>query len=103
MPVSETALVGRLGISASLVSAALAGLEAAGLLQMRVQGSEKSYAYITQSDSLEATIARVADAYRDDPIPIIKLMSANAIERLRKAALRTFADAFLLRRDKNRG
>jgi DNA-binding MarR family transcriptional regulator len=101
-PTGET-LTARLGIPASLVTAALDGLESAGFVEARTQGIEKRYVYVIQSDNVEATISRLADAYRENPIPIVKLMSANAIQRLRTSALRTFADAFILRKDKNRG
>jgi len=75
----------------------------ASFVKSRAQGAEKQHAYVCQSEAVEATIDRLAAAYRENPIPIIKLMSANAIERLRTAALRTFADAFILRKDKNGG
>jgi predicted transcriptional regulator len=93
----------RLHIPASLLQAALDGLESAGFLQVQQQSGAKRHAYLCQSDTVEATIDRLAAAYRENPIPIIKLMSANAIERLRTSALRTFADAFILKKDKDRG
>jgi hypothetical protein len=100
---TEETLSARLNMVSSLVGAALDGLKSAGFVEARVHGSEKHYAYLGQSDNVEATIDRLAAAYREYPIPIIKLMSANAIERLRTSALRTFADAFILRKDKDRG
>jgi hypothetical protein len=100
---TEETLSPRLHLAASLVRAALDGLDSAGFVEARVHGSERRYSYLCQNDNVEATIGRLAAAYREYPIPIIKLMSANAIERLRTAALRTFADAFILRKDKNRG
>lgn len=100
---TEEALCARLRLTSSPVRAALDGLEAARLVEVRLLGSERQYAYLCQSDAVEATISRLAASYREYPIPIIKLMSANAIERLRTAALHTFADAFIVRKDKNRG
>lgn len=100
---TEEALSARLHLASSLVGAALERLKAAGFLEEHRHGSERRYAYLGQSDTLEATINRLAAAYREYPIPIIKLMSANAIERLRTSALRTFADAFILKKDKDRG
>jgi len=100
---TQEMLSSRTHMAASLVQGALKGLESAGLVDARGHASETRYTYRRQHDSVEVTINRLATAYREYPIPIIKLMSANAIERLRTAALRTFADAFILGKDKNRG
>jgi DNA-binding transcriptional ArsR family regulator len=100
---TEETLGGRLSMASSLVRAALDGLEAAGLVKAQVDSGTKRYSYLCQNDTVEGSISRLATTYREHPISIIKLMSANSIERLRTAALRTFADAFILRKDKNRG
>ena len=100
---TEEGLSRRLRIPASLIGAALAHLEHAGYVSITTPDAEKRYSYLAQNDELEATMARLAQTYREQPMPIIKLMSANAIERVRTAALRTFADAFILRKDKPRG
>jgi predicted transcriptional regulator len=100
---SEEALSGRLRISTSLVSQALAGLRSGGFVAASANQGESRYTYVPQSDTVETSIDRLSTAYREQPMPIIKLMSSNAIERMRTAALRTFADAFLLRKDKDRG
>jgi len=49
------------------------------------------------------TLARLVEVYEEQPIEIIKLMSTNAIERVRTAALRAFADAFVLHKGKDNG
>ena len=100
---TEETLSVRLRLALSLVGAALDRLKLAGFVEAQAHGNERRYAYLPQRDSVEATINRLAAAYREYPIPIIKLMSANAIERLRTSALRTFADAFILKKDKDRG
>jgi hypothetical protein len=48
-----------------------------------------------------AAIGELALAYERNPVPIIKLMSANAIERVRNAAIHRFADAFVIGRKKD--
>ncbi len=100
---TEEEMRARLAVSATLVAEALAGLQSRGFVAARPQSAEKCYCYVTQSGAVEATIGRLELAYRQHPIPIVKLMSANAIERVRTAALRTFADAFIIKKDKNRG
>lgn len=100
---TEEGLSARLRIGSALVRTALNRLESAGFVAARMHDGEQRYAYLCQGDNVEATISRLAMAYREYPIPIIKLMSANSIERLRTSALRTFAEAFVLRKDKDRG
>ena len=88
-------LAGRLRVRAELIDTALAGLEAAGLIEA-MRGSPARFVYRPASPGLDATVGRLERAYAERPILVIKLMSANAIERLRTAALHTFADAFVL-------
>jgi hypothetical protein len=95
------ALSARLAIPAPLVSLALDGLRSSGLVETQTRAGNKHHAYVVQSDRVEATVGRLIQAYRENPIPIIKQMSANAIERVRAGALSTFADAFILRKGKN--
>ena len=102
-PWTVEALSARLRIPASLVLLALDGLQRIGFVAARPLGAEKQYAYIAQNSGGEATLERLVQAYREHPIPILKQMSANAIERVRTAALRAFADAFILRKDKKDG
>lgn len=100
---TEEALCERLSINPASLRGAVEGLQSGHFLATRAQGGESYYSYLPQREDVEATIGRLAATYREYPIPIIKHMSANAIERLRSAALRTFADAFILRKDKDRG
>jgi hypothetical protein len=88
-------LAERLRVQAVLIDTALAGLEASGLVQ-RAGAAPARYAYRPASTGLDCAVDRLGQAYAERPILVIKLMSANAIERLRTAALHTFADAFVL-------
>jgi predicted transcriptional regulator len=97
------ALSSQLHIHSSLVQAAVEALQSSGFLEARRHGGETRHAYHSQSEAVEATIGRLAVAYRETPIPIIKLMSANSIDRMRTAAMRAFADAFILRKDTDNG
>jgi len=102
-PWTVEALSARLRIPASLVLLALDELQTAGFVTARALGAEKQYTYVAQGSHVEATLERLARAYHEHPIPILKQMSANAIQRVRTAALRTFSDAFILRKDKKDG
>jgi DNA-binding IclR family transcriptional regulator len=91
------ALTERLHISASLIIPALALLKASGLIA--TTSTAGRFAYRPTSSDLDAAAARLEREYAERPIGIIQSMSANAIERVRTAALRTFADAFVLRKN----
>ncbi len=96
-------LAARLRVRAELVETALARLEASGLVDSTGVAPTR-FAYRPSSAGLDATVGRLQSGYAERPILIIQLMSANAIERLRTAALHTFADAFVLnKKDKDRG
>lgn len=100
---TQDALSARLGVPGSLMFEALTGLQSGGFLGMDTESGQKKYRYRIQSDKREATIGRLNRFYKEQPMLVMKLMSANAIERVRTAALRTFSDAFILRKDKNDG
>jgi hypothetical protein len=96
-------LAARLRVRAELVEAALAGLKAGGLVEA-TGAAPMRFAYRPASSGLDAAASRLEREYAERPILIIQLMSANAIERLRTAALHTFADAFVLKKkDNDRG
>ena len=61
------------------------------------------YTYADEDSARDAIIGSLERLYRDEPIQIMQLMSANAIERLRTSTIRAFADAFVVRKDKGRG
>jgi len=54
-------------------------------------------------EGLREQFERVLARYRAEPMSVLMLLSANAIERVRNAALRTFADAFRLGGPKSNG
>jgi len=93
-------LAARLRVGAELIEPALAALKLSGLVE--ITGTAPSrFAYRPASPGLDAATGRLEREYAERPILIIQLMSANAIERLRTAALHTFADAFVLKKDKH--
>lgn len=72
-------------------------LQGLGLLEAR--GAEFSYTV----SPMEETIARLEEACRESRLEVMKLMSENSVERVRSAAARALADAFILRRGKKDG
>jgi predicted ArsR family transcriptional regulator len=92
------ALAARLHIREELVAAALEALETGGLVAVTGAAPEVRFAYRPASSGIDAAAGGLQREYAERPIRIIQLMSANAIDRVRTAALHTFADAFVLKK-----
>jgi predicted ArsR family transcriptional regulator len=100
---TSEALAARLRVRPELIAAALANLKAGGMVEA-TGVTPTRFVYRPSSSGIDAAVGRLQREYTERPILIIQLMSANAIERLRTAALQTFADAFVLsKKDKDRG
>lgn len=98
------ALAARLHVREELIGSAVERLESGGWVATVSGVGAVRYAYRPGSSGLDAAAGRLEREYAEQPIRIIQLMSANAIERVRTAALHTFADAFVLNnKDKDRG
>lgn len=93
----------RFKIRAPVIDDALASLVRARLVSTTQQNVLTSYKYADEDLVRDALVASLERTYRDEPIQVMQLMSANAIERLRSGAIRAFADAFVFRNDKGRG
>lgn len=96
-------LCARLNIRPPLLDDALASLVRARLTSTTDRNAHMLYTYADEHFIQDAMVGRLECAYRDNPIEIMQLMSANAIERLRTSTIRAFADAFVVRKDKGRG
>lgn len=96
-----TGLAARLQLRDELIGSALEGLRTAGLVTITEGAPAPRFAYRPASPGLDAAAGRLDREYAERPIRIIRLMSANAIERLRTAALHTFADSFVLKKKDN--
>jgi hypothetical protein len=91
-----------LKISAESAAAAVTRLVEQKLITRR-PADVPTFACASGQDELHRTIQRLAKAYEEERLAVIQLMNANAIERVRTAAMRTFADAFLVGGKKNNG
>ena len=91
----------KLHISSSIAEEALEQLCARGLVTRRTVGLRKLYQYGGSDPTLEAVVERFARAYQENRIEVMRLMTSNAVERLRGSAIKTFADAFLVGRKKD--
>ena len=94
-------------VGVPLIEGAVRSLEVRRFVERRASAPEENaleheprYFYAPASSELDCAVRALAKAYAEQPIPIIKLMSENAIQRLRTGAARAFADAFILKKDK---
>lgn len=91
-----------LRIDAAVAAATLTALSAQRLLARAEGASPPRYRYAPVDSALAGGIDKLAQAYAEMRLEVVKQMSANAIERVRSSAARTFADAFLLGQKKTR-
>jgi hypothetical protein len=88
-----------LRISASSVESALSELCEGGLVACE-RGTAR---YQPSSGELESAVEALVQAYEHHRVEILVLISKNAIGRVRNDALRTFAEAFRVRKGKDDG
>jgi DNA-binding MarR family transcriptional regulator len=89
----------RAGMDETLAKAALDHLSARGLLQEE----HSRFHFAPQNDVLREQATYLLQIYRQSRLAVISTMSANALERVRLAGIRTFAEAFRLRGNKGHG
>jgi hypothetical protein len=77
---------------------ALARLASRGILSAS-NAAPDQYLY-TPSAEARAAIDRIVHEYRENTVQVMGLMTSNAIERVRTAAARTFAESFRIRHPK---
>jgi len=82
----------------TIAEPAIEHLASKKLIHPRASGNEPCR-YRSLPSERDDAVERLGHAYRSNPIVILKCMGTNAIERVRTAAMRAFADSFLLRRD----
>ena len=82
------------------ISSALASLLSTGIVEAVPRGELTAYRYAPKSDILREEVAKLQRAYAEQRLTVMQLMSANALERVRVAAIQRFADAFRLERSK---
>ena len=90
------AVSGELHLPELVAEQALLALRQHGLLSVEVLPNSQRFRFRPESAELEALVEKLAEAYADHRIEVVRLMTASSIERLRARAARTFANAFLL-------
>ena len=99
--VSPSEIADRLGLPISSSESALESLCGAGLLAVDGGGggAERRYAYRPTLPELDRAVASLAELYGDRRLEVMRILSNNALDRIRSAAARTFADAFVIGRN----
>lgn len=97
---SADAVTSALNATAGSLDEALEELASVGGL---IEVTQRSGALLYRYAPSDATRQRVTDldaAYAERRMSVVQMLSANALERVRRAAMRRLADAFLLGRGK---
>jgi hypothetical protein len=71
-----------------------------GLVDVIRSSSAPLYLYAPRDESVRQRVGELAEAYAERRMTVIQMLSANALERVRHAAMRRLADAFRLERGK---
>ncbi|HVO89353.1 MAG TPA: hypothetical protein VMV45_12485 [Casimicrobiaceae bacterium] len=94
LSLEEIATAARL--TAESATEALRELQRFGIVAVARSGSPPGYS--RTAGDLEPVLDRLVLAYEEHRLEVIKLMNANAIERMRTGVLRAFSDAFVVGR-----
>lgn len=91
----------RLGLPESSSDAALESLCMAALLVLDGGGggAERRYAYRPGTPELDGAVTSLAEIYGERRLEVMRILSNHALDRIRSAAARTFADAFVISRN----
>lgn len=83
---------------------AMLELAACGLVVTEPESAPASrFRYSAATSELETGVAALMAAYQTNRLGIVKMMSDNAIHRMRTEAMRAFSDAFLIGRKNRNG
>jgi hypothetical protein len=98
---TDSELADALKVQTDGITTALNELAAVeGLLEVDNQVVPRRFKYAPRSTLMQQVVDELAAAYADQRLAIVQLMSANALDRVRGAAMRRLADAFRIERPK---
>jgi hypothetical protein len=90
-----------LGLTDSIVENTLAALRSAGFFAVAGSGPNLVWRYAPASAESSALLDRLAQVYDDRRLEVMRLLSTQALERVRTSAVRAFADAFVIGRKRD--
>lgn len=98
---TDRELADALKVQVDAIAPALDQLAAVeGLLEVDNQTSQRRFRYAPKSKLLRQVVEELATAYADQRLAVVQIMSANALNRVRGAAMRRLANAFRIERPK---
>jgi len=90
-----------LNVTAGSLDEALEELASTGeLVQVTQRAGVPLYRYAPRDETLRRRVTELEAAYSERRMSVVQMLSANALERVRRAAMRRLADAFRLERGK---
>ena len=96
-------VAGRVRLGELDTAAVCAALVARQLITEDRTGPRPAFALGGARPGLDAAMTALAGVASDSRLTIIRIMNANAVDRLRTNAARAFSDAFLMRTRKDHG
>jgi hypothetical protein len=98
---SDSELAEALKVPVDAIAPALDELASVeGLLEVDTQAGQRRFQYAPRSQLLRQVVEELSIAYVEQRLAIVQLMSANALDRVRGAAMRHLANAFRIERPK---
>lgn len=96
---SAEAVTAALDATAGSIDEALEELANVGeLVKVTRAGAVRVYRYAPRDESIRQRVAELEAAYRERRMTVVQMLSTNALERVRRAAMRRLADAFRMER-----
>jgi hypothetical protein len=86
----------RLSMSESAALEVVDDLRQGALLEVVFDDRNRVYRYKPETPELAQLSDELARAFEDERLALVRLMNENAVERVRTAAMRMFADSFVV-------
>jgi hypothetical protein len=97
-PWTDRELAEALSVEVDAITPALDELASVeGLLEIDSQAGQRRVKYAPKSKLLRQVVDELAIAYVEQRLAIVQIMSANALDRVRGAAMRGLANAFRIK------
>jgi hypothetical protein len=80
------------------IATALEGLSTVpNLLRVDTRAGQRRFQYAPDSDTTSQVVEELVSAYSEQRLAIVRLMSSNALDRVRSSAARRLANAFRIK------
>ncbi|MFM2415639.1 MAG: hypothetical protein RL385_362 [Pseudomonadota bacterium] len=99
---SPRSVAAALRVTEPIAAASLDHLCSLSLLDVRIGAESLLFRYSPGKVALAGLVDQLAESHTRNPLAVMTLMNANAIERVRTQARRLFADAFILGRKRDK-